>query len=47
MMTFLVDVMKMMGAIFLNKHKPSNNKSSYAKQDTPFGKASPSQYIST
>jgi hypothetical protein len=41
MMTFLVDVMKMMGAIFLNKHKPSNNKIKLCKTRYSIWKGKP------
>jgi hypothetical protein len=41
MMTFLVDVMKMMGSIFLNKHKPSNNKINLCKTRYSIWKGKP------
>jgi hypothetical protein len=41
MMTFLVDFMKMMGAIFLKKHKPSNNKIKLCKTRYSIWKGKP------
>jgi hypothetical protein len=41
MTTFLVDVMRMMGAIFLNNHKPSNNKIKLCKTRYSIWKGKP------